>query len=295
MGYESQDIITAGRNTFSIVLHENTKILNEIVVVGYGTQKKVNLTGAVQMVDSEILNDRPPLVNAAKGLQGAIPNLNISFKTGDPTSETKFNIRGATSLNGGSALVLVDGVETDLNLINPQDIESVSVLKDAASAAVYGPRGSFGVILVTTKRGKLNQKLQINYNNSFAWSSPSRLPKGMASDKWLESINQANINNGGEPISLLSKLKRLKSSLLTRLTTLLHSWIRLESSLAEDNGVMPVIPIGIKSFTMMLHLCSSITPVFPVARRRVPIMVRLAIKDRTAYSVLDRININALI
>lgn len=196
VGYESQDIITAGRNTFSIVLHENTKILNEIVVVGYGTQKKVNLTGAVQMVDSEILNDRP-LVNAAKGLQGAIPNLNISFKTGDPTSETKFNIRGATSLNGGSALVLVDGVETDLNLINPQDIESVSVLKDAASAAVYGPRGSFGVILVTTKRGKLNQKLQINYNNSFAWSSPSRLPKGMASDKWLESINQANINNGG--------------------------------------------------------------------------------------------------
>jgi len=196
IGYLPQETATAGKTRFQIILQEDTKALQEVVVVGYGVQKKVNLTGAVQMVDGEILNDRP-LVNAAKGLQGAIPNLNISFKTGDPTSETKFNIRGATSLNGGSALVLVDGVETDLNLINPQDIESVSVLKDAASAAVYGPRGSFGVILVTTKRGKLNQKLQINYNNNFSWSSPSRLPKGMQADRWLEAINQANINNGG--------------------------------------------------------------------------------------------------
>lgn len=196
VGMKTQNIPLNGRTSINITLAEDSEMLAEVVVVGYGTQKKVNLTGAVQMVNSDMLNDRP-LVNTAKGLQGAIPNLNISFKTGDPTAETKFNIRGSTSLNGGSALVLVDGVETDINLINPQDIESVSVLKDAASAAVYGPRGSFGVILVTTKRGKLNQKLQINYNNSFAWSSPSRLPKGMASDKWLESINQANINNGG--------------------------------------------------------------------------------------------------
>ncbi len=196
VGMKTQNIPLNGRTSINITLEEDSELLEEVVVVGYGTQKKVNLTGAVQMVDGEILNDRP-LVNAAKGLQGAIPNLNISFKTGDPTSETKFNIRGATSLNGGSALILVDGVETDLNLINPQDIESVSVLKDAASAAVYGPRGSFGVILVTTKHGKLNQKLKVSYNNSFSWSSPSRLPKGIRADKWLEAINMANVNNGG--------------------------------------------------------------------------------------------------
>ena len=97
--------------------------------------------------------------------------MNIDFASGNPNAATTFNVRGATSLNGGQALLLVDGVETsDLSLLNPQDIESVSVLKDAASASIYGARAAFGVVLITTKKGKKEQKVQINYNNNFSWS-----------------------------------------------------------------------------------------------------------------------------
>lgn len=196
VGYITQEVKWNGA-PLNVILKDDTKTLDEVVVVGYGTQKKVNLTGSVAMADGDVLQDRP-ISNIAQGLQGAIPNLNITFDSGNPNATTKFNIRGTTSLNGGSALVLVDGVETsDLSLLNPQDIENVSVLKDASSAAVYGARAAFGVILITTKKGQTNQKLRVNYNNNFSWSSPSRLPKGISSDKWINAQNQANINNGG--------------------------------------------------------------------------------------------------
>lgn len=196
VGYVTQEVKWNGA-PLNVVLKDDTKTLDEVVVVGYGTQKKVNLTGSVAMADGDVLQDRP-ISNIAQGLQGAIPNLNITFDSGNPNATTKFNIRGTTSLNGGSALVLVDGVETsDLSLLNPQDIENVSVLKDASSAAVYGARAAFGVILITTKKGQTNQKLRVNYNNNFSWSSPSRLPDGISADKWINAQNQANINNGG--------------------------------------------------------------------------------------------------
>lgn len=196
VGYITQEVKWNGA-PLNVVLKDDTKTLDEVVVVGYGTQKKVNLTGSVAMADGDVLQDRP-ISNIAQGLQGAIPNLNITFDSGNPNATTKFNIRGTTSLNGGSALVLVDGVETsDLSLLNPQDIENVSVLKDASSAAVYGARAAFGVILITTKKGQANQKLRVNYNNNFSWSSPSRLPDGISADKWINAQNQANINNGG--------------------------------------------------------------------------------------------------
>ena len=115
--------------------------------------------------------------------------------SGNPNETATFNIRGLTSINGGSALILVDGVETnDISLLNPQDIESISVLKDASSAAVYGARAAFGVVLITTKQGKKNQKVTVNYNNNFSWSAPTRLPDGMSSDKWIDAVNQASIN-----------------------------------------------------------------------------------------------------
>lgn len=196
IGYLPQEIKYEGQ-PLNITLAEDTQKLEEVVVVGYGTQKKVNLTGAVGIAEGDVMENRP-IGNIAQGLQGVIPNLNISFNDGSPTATTTFNVRGATSLNGGSALLLVDGVETnDLSLLNPQDIESVSVLKDASSAAVYGARAAFGVVLITTKKGKKGQKLQVNYNNNFSWSAPSRLPKGVSSDKWIHAINQANINQGG--------------------------------------------------------------------------------------------------
>lgn len=149
VGYITQTIKWDG-TPINIILKEDTQTLEEVVVVGYGTQKKVNLTGSVAMAESDVLEDRP-IANLAQGLQGVIPNLNISFANGNPNAETSINVRGLTSLNGGSALVLVDGVETnDISLINPQDIESISVLKDASSAAVYGARAAFGVVLITT-------------------------------------------------------------------------------------------------------------------------------------------------
>lgn len=197
IGYTTQEVTYTGQASLQIKLAEDTQKLEEVVVVGYGTQKKVNLTGAVGVAEGDVLESRP-IGNIAQGLQGVVPNLNIDFSSGDPTASTNFNIRGVTSLNGGSALLLVDGVETeDLSLLNPQDIESVSVLKDAASASIYGARAAFGVVLITTKKGKKSQKVQVNYNNNLSWSRASRLPDGISSDKWLRAMNQANINNGG--------------------------------------------------------------------------------------------------
>lgn len=195
IGYTTQEIKYTGQPTIQIKLAEDTQKLEEVVVVGYGTQKKVNLTGAVGVADGAVLEDRP-IGNIAQGLQGVVPNLNIDFASGDPTASTTFNIRGTTSLNGGSALLLVDGVETeDLSLLNPQDIESVSVLKDAASASIYGARAAFGVVLITTKKGKKAQKVQVNYNNNLSWSMASRLPDGISSDKWLRAMNVAGDNS----------------------------------------------------------------------------------------------------
>lgn len=190
IGYEAQEIRVNGKSFFDIVLIEDTKTLDEVVVVGYGTQKKLNMTGAVASVSGDVLSDRP-IGNIAQGLQGVIPNLNISFKSGQPSSSAGINIRGNTSLNGGSALVLIDGVEGDLSMINPQDVESVSILKDASSAAIYGARAAFGVMLVTTKQGSKGQKVKINYNNNLAWSTPARLPKMPRADVWARAWNDA--------------------------------------------------------------------------------------------------------
>lgn len=196
VGYLTKEVIWKG-TPISVVLEDDTKTLEEVVVVGYGTQKKVNLTGSVAMAESDVLEDRP-IANLAQGLQGVIPNLNISFANGNPNAETSINVRGLTSLNGGSALVLVDGVETnDISLINPQDIESISVLKDASSAAVYGARAAFGVVLITTKKGKTGEKITFNYNNNFSWSTPSRLPHSLPADQWLRAMNNESKNTSG--------------------------------------------------------------------------------------------------
>lgn len=153
IGFSTKKVWVSGEtHSLKIMLEESSASLNEVVVVGYGTQKKLNLTGAVTTASGEILENRP-IGNIAQGLQGMVPNLNITFNSGQPNQAAKINIRGNTSLNGGNALILVDGVEiSDLSLVNPQDVESVSVLKDASAAAVYGARAAFGVMLVTTKK-----------------------------------------------------------------------------------------------------------------------------------------------
>lgn len=171
VGYESQEIVVGNRTEINVTLKADNKALSELVVVGYGTQKRVNLTGAVSQVQSKDLENRP-LNNMSQILQGMVPNLNITFSTGQPGSGGSLNVRGETSINGGGPLVLIDGVPGDINRINPGDVESVSVLKDAAASAIYGARGAFGVILVTTKTAK-SGKTSVSYSNNFGWSKPT--------------------------------------------------------------------------------------------------------------------------
>jgi TonB-dependent SusC/RagA subfamily outer membrane receptor len=175
IGY-SEKIVSVTGGQIDIIMESKDTELEEVVVVGYGTQKKVNLTGAVDQVGSEAFEGRV-LGNASQMLQGVIPNLNVTPADGKPNRAPSFNIRGTTSIGqGGSALVLIDGVEGDLSAINPNDIESVTTLKDAASSAIYGSRGTFGVVLVTTKRAK-SGKTSINYSGSGSFQKPVTLPK----------------------------------------------------------------------------------------------------------------------
>ncbi|MEX1238635.1 MAG: SusC/RagA family TonB-linked outer membrane protein, partial [Cyclobacteriaceae bacterium] len=170
IGYATQEVSVGNRTNFSIGLAEDVQALQEVVVVGYGTQEKVNLTGAVGVTNGDALKNRP-IANVGEGLQGVVPNLNVNIRNGDPAEPIDFNIRGYESLNGGAPLVLVDGVPMDLNILNPSDIESVSVLKDASAAAVYGARAAFGVILVTTKKGK-GEKINISFGTELSLAKP---------------------------------------------------------------------------------------------------------------------------
>lgn len=172
IGYMTQEIKVGNQTNLNIQLKEDSQSLDELVVVGYGVQKKVNLSGAVQAVGSEVIESRP-ITNINTGLQGAIPNLNISRSSGRASDAPSMNIRGMGSINagstGGEAFILVDNVPVsaeELSRINPADIENVSVLKDASAAAIYGARAAFGVVLVTTKRAK-SDKLQINASGNY--------------------------------------------------------------------------------------------------------------------------------
>lgn len=177
IGYKTQDIPLNGKSTLNVTLSEDSETLDEVVVVGYGTQKKVNLSGAVSQVTSKTLENRP-VASLGAGLQGAIPNLNITMASGRSTDAPSFNVRGMGSINGGSPLILVDNIpttETELSRLNPNDIESVSVLKDAASAAIYGARASYGVVLITTRTGK-SEDIQVAVNAYYTGKNIGRKP-----------------------------------------------------------------------------------------------------------------------
>ena len=167
IGFQSQELTATKK--MNIVLLEDTKALDEVIVVGYGTQKKVNLTGSVSSIEGKVLNARP-VPSAVQALQGADPSLNITPASGDPSAGYSINIRGASSLTSGAApLILVDGVESSLSRLNANDIESVSILKDAAASAVYGARASAGVVLITTKNGQ-EGKINISYDGRVGWA-----------------------------------------------------------------------------------------------------------------------------
>ena len=208
VGYMNSEIIWEGK-PLKIALKEDSKTLDEVVVVGYATVKKANLTGAVSAVDDKVLADRP-IVNLGQGLQGTIPNLNITT-SGQPGKGSSFNVRGETSINGGSPLVLVDGVQMDPNLINPQDVASVSVLKDAASASIYGARAAYGVILITTKSGRKNMPTQVSFDASVSFNSPTTRPEYMNSMEYAHWMNAANNTTSGRDLLSQEEMEHIEA------------------------------------------------------------------------------------
>ena len=221
IGYATQEVVVKDQRPLNVTLKEDTRLIDEVVVVGYGVQKKANLTGAVSSVKmDDVLGDRP-VVSVSDALKGAMPGLQITGNSGRHGEEMSFNIRGVNSLDkNGKPLVLVDNVEMDINMLDPNDIESVTVLKDAASSAIYGARAAFGVILITTKKGSDATKLSINYSNNFSFSRPANMPhkatplqtvqaykdmgtinyqSGQNVDTWLGLLKEYNANPSAYP------------------------------------------------------------------------------------------------
>ncbi len=194
VGFDTQEVPVSGKSDLEIVLKESNNLLDEVVVVGFGSQKKVNLTGAVASVSAEKFENRP-VSNIGQALQGVVPNLNIGISDGSPNTVPSFNVRGGTTISGGAVsngapLILVDGVDvstTQLNQMNPNDIESMSVIKDASAAAIYGTKAAFGVVLITTKSGKFGQKGHVTYSYDISWDKPSAMPDIMTSVGLLEA------------------------------------------------------------------------------------------------------------
>jgi TonB-linked SusC/RagA family outer membrane protein len=212
VGYQKKSIAVGQNNNLSVVMEIEVSVANEVVVVGYGTQKKENLTGAVASISSEALENKP-LPNVGEVLRGVSPNLNINLGAwgGEPGSKLDFNIRGLGSISGNSApLILVDGVEMDINNLDPGAIESVSVLKDASSSAIYGSRAPFGVILITTKKGKKNEGVKIQYNNNMIFGKPIGIPHMENSLIFATVLNQASLNAGSPPFFPDEQVQRIK-------------------------------------------------------------------------------------
>ena len=205
LGFLTQEVSVKNKNYLTVMLKDDTQTLDEVVVVGFSTQKKINLTGAVENVSSDVFENRP-VANVTQMLQGAVPNLNISLVDGKPNQSASYNIRGVTSIGaGGSALVLIDGVEGDPAMLNPNDIESVSVLKDAASAAIYGSRAPYGVVLITTKDpSKQKDKFTVNYTGNFSYETPYAVPDVVDDGYvWAYLFREAEYNYRGiEPTSI---------------------------------------------------------------------------------------------
>ena len=173
IGYKTQVLAAQSGKLMAVKLVDDTELLDEVVVVGYGSQKKVNMTGAVATIDSKTLASRP-ISNISQGLQGLAPGVTVTNAGGQPGQDTgKILIRGLGSFNASSPMVLIDGVEGDMNVVDPNDIESISVLKDASSAAIYGSKAANGVILITTKRGQ-SGKPNLTYSALFGWSKTCR-------------------------------------------------------------------------------------------------------------------------
>ena len=196
VGYQTQEIKVT--KDMRITLKDDNELLDEVVVVGYGTQKKANLTGAVSSVDVAKTMEGRPQTDVMKALQGAVPGLTITNTSGDINASASIEIRGVGSINGTlKPLYIVDGVSmSDISFLNPEDIEDISVLKDAASASIYGSRAAGGVIMIKTKTAKNKDRVSIKYSNNFSWSNATYLPDYGSVPSQIQALSQANKRAG---------------------------------------------------------------------------------------------------
>ena len=237
VGYLTKEVVWNGQ-PMNIILSEDKLSIEESVVVGYGVQKKVNVTGAVSMVESDVFESRP-VQTVSQALQGQIPGLNFNVTNGggELNQNMSFNVRGTGTIGDGSTakpLVLIDGIEGDMNTINPNDIESISVLKDAASSSIYGARAAFGVILITTKSGKAG-KTHVSYTGNLLFNSAVHLPEMMRSDKFAQYWNRARINDGTSAYFTPEVIQRIDDYLAGRIT---------EGTTVQANGRWGTYAVG---------------------------------------------------
>lgn len=250
MGYETQTIPVKGKSVINVVLKEDSQALDEVVVVGFGTQKKVNLTGAVATVGSDVLENKP-VANVGQALQGVVPNLNVSATNASPNSSPSFNVRGGTSIGlkkdktdewevkNGSPLIIVDGIQVDadyLNMMNPSDIENISVLKDASASAIYGARATYGVMLITTKSGKSDSKATVTYNLNMQWNTPSHTPDILDSYTHQLASNKQTEMTGGTVTPWMLTLLDAKKKYMENPTPE-NAWIYNEGSTSNMTWV----------------------------------------------------------
>ena len=196
VGYINQEIQVGNKKILNVIMEEDTKQLDEVVVVGYGTQKKVNLTGAVSSITSDDLINKP-VMSTAQAIAGLAPGLSVVANSGRPGAGASVKIRGTGTFSGAGTdpLVLIDGLSGSIDDVDPNDIQSISFLKDAASASIYGNRAANGVILIETKKGQ-EGKTQISYNATFGWQTPTELPEFLDSWEYAEYYNMAMRNMG---------------------------------------------------------------------------------------------------
>ena len=223
IGYKTSEVdINPSTSFYAITLEEDNQLLDEVVVVGFGTQRRANLTEAVATVDTKALESRP-VTSLGQSLQGTVPGLNLSVGNmgGQLGQSMDVNIRGTGTISTGSTaatLVLIDGIEGNMNNLNPDDVESISVLKDAAASSIYGSRAAFGVILITTKKGKAG-KASVSYAGNARYYGPMSLPNLMNSWEFANYFNEGSASSGGTPIFDEDTMQRIQQYMRGEITT----------------------------------------------------------------------------
>lgn len=239
IGMEAVTVKVDKAGTYDVVMKPSANVLDDVVVVGYGTQKKINLTGAVQSVGSEEIIRRS-VSNGSSALQGIVPGLTAIQSSGAPGGDNaSMRIRGVGSMSSDSSpLILIDGVEGDINRIDLNQIESISVLKDGASAAIYGSRSSNGVILVTTKRGG-EGKPKVTFNGYVGWNKPTEMPDPVNAVGYLKAIDQARLNNDQDAIygDIIEQYLTEGADNITRFDTNWRDLIMKDSAMAQNYSV----------------------------------------------------------